>query len=229
MTAPVKSAFEKYSPKAWPHEYRGQLHVNRLAGGIPTNPKVAEGWIRTKLGEQADDVIQQQVAEVMAERKVSADEAAKQVALNRHLNGFKRDEDTDEMFIEGRQLKAAIKEAVSCCVAVGKLPSRQWGLTNKGSKAFVAEHICVVEDELWLGTKEPTGIAQRFVHAPMGTGIQYEEYLDNAIIDFTVITDHLFPEEQWAMIFLTGQEQGIGATRSQGYGRYTVTKWDKVR
>lgn len=36
------------------------------------------------------------------------------------------------------------------------------------------------------------------------------------------------PAEQWAMIWLTGEQQGIGATRSQGYGRYTVTRWEQA-
>lgn len=44
----------------------------------------------------------------------------------------------------------------------------------------------------------------------------------------TVRTDYEFSEKEWAMIWLTGQEQGIGANRSQGVGRYTVTKWDLI-
>lgn len=222
-----KSAFEKYIPKAWPFEYSGTMHVDRIAGGVPTNSNVAEAWIKTKLGGNNDDLIRQQVAETMAERGISAEEAAKIVDEAKHLNGFKRN--ADGLYIEGRQLKAAIKEAASCAVAVGKLPSRGWGATNKGSKAFVAEHICVVEDILPLGVKAPTGISQRFVSTHNGTGIQYEEFCDGVDIDFTIITDHKFPDEQWAMLWLTGQEQGIGATRSQGYGRYTVTRWETKR
>jgi hypothetical protein len=229
-TSLVTSAFEKYIPKAWPYEYSGTLHINRIAGGVPTNPNVAKAWIETKLGKQTDDIIRKQVVETMTQRGVSMEEAVELVDSNKHLNGFKRDKAHENtLYIEGRQLKAAIKEAASCAVAVGKLPSRGWGATNKGSKAFVAEHICVVEDILHLGVTEPTGIAQRFVATHNGTGIQYEEYVDDVDIDFTVITDHKFPEEQWAMLWLTGQEQGIGATRSQGYGRYTVTRWDAVR
>jgi len=220
------SAFGKYIPKAYPYRYEGTLLVGRIAGGTPTDPKVAEGWIRTKLGEQSDDLIRAQVAETMVERGVSAEEAVELVNTNRHLNGFKRDQ--SGLYIEGRQLKAAIKEAASVAGAAGKIPLKSWGKTNKGLIGWVAEHVCVVEDKLPLGVTEPTGIAQRFVHTFRGTGIQYEEYVDNAEIDFTITTDHEFTEEQWAMIWLTGQEQGIGATRSQGYGRYTVTRWESV-
>lgn len=233
------SAFAKYVPQAWPFEYSGTMRVRRIAGGIPTDPKVAEGWIRKMLGEQSDDAIRSQVAEVMVDRGVSAEAAVEEVNANRHLNGFKRQRcancpsagycttNRHELYIEGRQLKAAIKEAASVAAAAGKLPLRSWGKTNKGLLGFISEHVCVVEDVLPLGMTEVSGISQRFVSTWRGTGIQYEEYCDNVEINFKIITDHHFTEEQWAMIFLTGGEQGIGATRSQGYGRYTVTQWEQ--
>lgn len=218
------SAFEKYRAQAWPYRFHGALRIDRVCGGVPTDPKVAEGWLRTKLGTTDEHLIQQQVAEVMAERGVTADEAVTEVNTNRHLNGFKRDE--QGLYIEGRQLKAAIKEAASVAGAADKIPLKSWGKTNKGLLNFIAEHVCVVEDKLHLGVTQPTGVAQRFVHTWRGTGIQYEEYVDDAEIAFTVLSDHSFTEENWAMIWLTGEQQGIGATRSQGYGRYTLLKWE---
>ena len=131
------------------------------------------------------------------------------------------------MYIEGRQLKSAIKEAASVARSVDKLPNR-WGATNKGILGFVAEHICVVEDRLYLGVNQPTGIAQRFVPTFRGTGIQYEEYVEHCDIDFTILSDYEFSEEQWAMLWLTGQEQGIGSSRGQGFGRYTITRWEQI-
>lgn len=220
------TAFDKFRPKAWPYHYQGSLHIGRICGGIPTDPHVAEGWLRTKLGTSSDELIRAQVAETMIERGVSAEEATTIVDTTRHLNGFKRDD--QGLYVEGRQLKAAIKEAASVAAAAGKLPLKSWGKTNKGLLGFVAEHVCVIEDRLHLGVTEPSGVAQRFVHTFRGTGIQYEEYVDDAKISFTVLTDHEFTEEQWAMIWLTGEQQGVGATRSQGYGRYTVTSWEKV-
>ena len=228
MSAPT-SAFAKYQAQAWPYTFHGAMHVGRIAGGTPTDPKVAEGWIRTKLGASSDDLIRAQVAEMMIERGIvdvsRADDVVAEVDANRHLNGFKRDE--RGLYIEGRQLKAAIKEAASVAAAAGKLPLKSWGKTNKGLLGFIAEHICVVEDRLHLGVMDATGINQRFVHTWRGTGIQYEEYVDGAEFEFTVTSDHDFTDEQWAMIWLTGEQQGIGATRSQGMGRYTVTRWEK--
>jgi hypothetical protein len=219
------SVFEKYRGEMFPFKFNGQLIVGCIAGGTPTDPRVAEGWLKSKLGDK-DDIIRQMVAETMVERGITADEAADEVSKNKHLNGFRRDE--QGLYIEGRQLKAALKEAASCAVAAGKLNGRGWGKTNKGLLSYLAEHVFVVEERLHLGVTEPTGINQRFVHTFRGSGIQYEEYVTDAKVDFTVMADHDFSERDWAAIWTSGEQQGIGASRSQGYGRYEVTRWDRA-
>lgn len=219
------SVFAKYRNDMYPYRFAGQLHIGCIAGGTPTDPNVAEGWIKTKLGAK-DDLLREMVAQTMVDRGVTADEAAEIVNTAKHLNGFKRDE--NGLYIEGRQLKAALKEAASIAVAAGKLNGRGWGKTNKGLLSYLAEHVFVVEERLHLGASEPSGIAQRFVHTFRGSGIQYEEYLHDAKVDFTVISDHDFKPDEWAAIWTCGEQNGLGASRSQGYGRYEVTRWDKL-
>lgn len=219
------TVFAKYQKDAYPYRFAGSLHVGVIAGGTPTDPKVAEGWIRTKLGSSTEEEIHRLVAETMIERNITKDEAAELVNAQRNLNGFKRDQ--QGLYIEGRQLKAALKEAASIAVAAGKLTQRGWGKTNKGLLSYLAEHVFVVEERLYLGVAEATGINQRFVHTFRGTGIQYEEYVDDAKIDFTVISDHDFSDKEWAAIWLCGEQNGLGASRSQGYGRYEVTRWER--
>lgn len=219
------SVFADYRAEMFPYRFSGQLLVGTIAGGTPTDPNVAESWIRTKLGA-TDDLVRQMVAEAMVDRGVTADEAAEQVAMIKHLNGFRRDE--QGLYIEGRQLKAALKEAASCAVAAGKLNGRGWGKTNKGLLSYLAEHVFVIEDRLHLGVTEASGINQRFVHTFRGSGIQYEEYVTDAKVDFTVMADHDFSERDWAAIWTSGEQQGIGASRSQGYGRYEVTRWERA-
>jgi len=223
------SVFAKYAAEAYPYQFAGSLHIGVICGGTPTDPKVAEGWLKTKLGVDKDDQIRTMVAEVMVERGVGAEEATAVVNENKHLNGFKRDQ--HGLYIEGRQLKSAIKEAVNVAYSVGKLLNSKgknsWGLTSKGIHSFAAEHIIVPEDRLHLGVTEATGINQRFVHTFRGNGIQYEEYVEDAKVDFSVHSDYDFPEKTWAQIWLCGEQQGIGASRSQGYGRYEVTRWER--
>jgi hypothetical protein len=229
------SVFDKYKAKAYPFNFAVELLVGTIAGGTPTDPKVAESWLKTKLGLDKDAQIRAAVSEVMLERGVLADEAVEAISENKHLNGFRRDE--SGLYIEGRQVKAAIKEAANIR---WPYPKTVWGPSGaraggtkgegrgKASSSFFAEHVFVQEDRIHLGVATATGVNQRFVHTWRGNGIQYEEYVTDAKLSFTVATDHEFTAEQWAFLWLTGGENGIGASRSQGYGRYQVTRWDKV-
>lgn len=220
----MTSAFATHANTAWPHRYNATITVKNLAGGVPTDPRVAEGWLKTKLADK-DDLIRDLVAQTMVERGVTADEAAVEVDKLKHLNGFKRNE--HGLYIEGRQLKAAIKEAAGVARATDKLKMK-WGATNKGVLGFVAEHIMVVEDTLQLGVDTASRVLQSFPKNPRTgqTGIQYTEVIDEAAFDFTIISDYKFTDQEWAMLWLTGEQQGIGASRSQGFGRYEVTRWE---
>lgn len=221
----MSSAFAAFTDKAWPHRFHGTITVHNLAGGTPTDPNVAEGWLRTKLVDNRDDLIRDMVAEVMADRGVTADEAAQVVDMNKHLVGFKRND--NGLYIEGRQLKAAIKEAAGVARATNKLRAK-WGATNKGVLGFVAEHIQVVEDVLQLGVDKPSDVVTSFPKNPRTnqTGIQHTEVIHEATFSFTIIADYDFTPHEWAMLWLTGEQQGIGASRSQGFGRYEVTRWE---
>ncbi len=245
-------AFSKYRDLAYPFQFSGQLKVGTVCGGIPSDPKVAEAWLKTRMGLDNDATLMAAVANTMAEREVTLDEATALVNEQKHLNGFKRErcdnctgeyicerKGTHKLFIEGRQLKAALKEAVSVAIAAGKVEQKGWGNTRKWLSTYFPEHVFVVEETLYLRTRdasgelqyamEPTGVNQRFVHTHRGTGIQYEEYVTGAFVNFTVISDHAFTEKDWAMIWMTGEKQGLGATRSQGYGTYVVEEWTQTK
>lgn len=224
------SAFAKFENKAWPHTFRGAIEVDILCGGTPSDPKVSTGHIKSKLGSP-EELIQAQVAETMVERGVPMDEAAKIVSDLRNLNGFKRDE--LGLYIEGRQLKAALREAASIAVSSGKVTGgKAWGITHKGLQSFFRETVMIEEDRLHLGIHEVSGVAQRFIKktGPSGpvTAILLEEYVENVRFEFTAKSAWDFTDEQWAMFWLIGQEQGLGASRSQGFGRYVVTEWKKI-
>lgn len=226
----MSSVFADFQAKAWPYRFIADLHIHVIAGGIPTDEKVAENWLRTKLADR-DDLIREAVAKTMVDRGVTADEAAAEVDSLKHLNGFKRDPERG-LFIEGRQVKAMLKEAVCIAANAGKITTKGWGNPDnanylKGIKAWFPEHVFVLEDRIYLGVTEASGVVQRFVHTARGTGIQYEEFVEDAKITLTVVTDHEFTAEQWAMIWLTGEQQGLGASRSQGFGRFEVTRWER--
>ncbi|HJS83813.1 MAG TPA: hypothetical protein VJ742_13385 [Nitrososphaera sp.] len=224
-----KSTFAEWHKNVYKYRYDGHIHVGILVGGIPTDPKVAEGWLKAKLVPANDEeTITQKVAETMAERGITADEAVKEVAALKTLNGFKRD--GSGLYIEGRQLKACIKEAANI-----RWPKARWGISAKGTKSFWAEHVFVAEDRLYLGVDEPTNVQQRFVSTWRGTGIQNEEYVENAEFDFTVLTDFDFStvkadvsSDVFADLWVTAEQNGLGASRSQGYGKFSVISWGEA-
>lgn len=229
----MTSIFASYQSRAFPYRFAASLHISVIAGGVPTDDKVAEAWLKTKLTDNRDDLIREAVATTMVERGITeVDEAMKLVDSLKHLNGFKRDPERG-LYIEGRQAKAMLKEAANVAANAGKITTKGWGNPDnqnyaKGIKAWFPEHVFVLEERLYLGVTAPTGIMQRFVHTARGTGIQYEEYVEDAKVNLTVATDHKFTDEQWAMIWLTAEQQGIGASRSQGYGRFEVTAWEQL-
>ena len=223
----MESVFAKFIPKAYPFTYRVTLNIPVIAGATPTDPKVAEGWIKSKLVDK-ETLVQSAVLETMVERGVEEGEAAELVAANRNLTGFKQD--ANGLYLEGRCIKAAIKE--SACIRFPWPEFKFGGETadgkqkGKSAKSFFPEHVFVLEDRVYFGVKEATGINQRFVHSRFGSAIQYEEYIEDANLTFTLTTDYKFTNEQWALLWLTGEQQGIGASRSQGFGRYKVTEWE---
>lgn len=230
ITTVTASAFDRYRAQAFPYQFRARLHLHTIAGGTPTDPKVAEGFIRTKLGETDEEAIRSMVAEIMVQREATMEEAAKIANDMKNLCGFKKD--ADGLYIEGRQVKAAIKEAAMVAVAADKVKQQGWGVTNKYLRGFLAEHVFVLEERIHLGVTEPTRINQSFLHKVGASGpidaIQLNEIVEHADIEFTVTSDHEFSEKDWAMIWLTGERQGLGAARSQGFGLYTVTAWERL-
>lgn len=101
-----KSVFAKYEEQNYPFRFRVGLHLETIAGGVPSNPKVAEGFLKTKISDH-DDLIRAAVAETMVERGIDEAQAVEEVDRLRHLNGFRRDE--KGLHIGGYQLKAGLK------------------------------------------------------------------------------------------------------------------------
>lgn len=243
----MTSVFVAERAIAYKYRFNGSLLIGTLVGGTPTDPNVAEGWLRSKLTD-TDSLIQEAVAEVMLERTtagtpVTKEEAARIVDIRKHLNGFKRQrcdncgpdglcDGAHQLFMEGRHLKAAIKEAASIAMATERLKAKGWGATRKSLLGFVAEHLFVQENRLPLWTEagtpvtEPTGVNQQFVSTFRGSGIKYEEFVEDAVVHFTVVSDYDFTPEDLAQIWVTGEQNGFGASRSQGYGRYEVIRWE---
>lgn len=220
--------FSSFEFEAWPYHWQVRLLVHDWHGGTPRNPDVVRSWLQAKAGVSDESAIQNELARIFVTEPGVTDEEAVAKAIapitDRHLNGFRRD--AQGLYGEGRHLKACIKEAVSICVASGKLPER-FGKTKKGTKGFVAEHVCVADDKLYFGRQEHDEVQTRFVPNRFGTGITVEEVCFEVEITSTIFTDYDFTQREWAMIWLTAEQNGIGASRSQGFGTFSVLEWTK--
>src|SRR4029453_8285319 len=157
----TEGVFADWRTLSFPIRFDGEILVGTLVGGVPSDPNVAKGWIESKIKDGNQQRIQELVAKTMIERNVTQQEAVKIVNDLKNLNGFKKDPEHG-LYIEGRQLKAALKEAVSVAVAAGRLGMTKWGNTRKWLTNYFPEHVFVMEERLYLGVQEPSGIFQQF-------------------------------------------------------------------
>jgi len=252
--------FLEFEERAWPYMFTVGFRIAAIAGGIPSDPMIAESWIRTKIVGKTDEEYRVMAAQTMLDREVPLDQAITEVNIQKNLNGFKRDVNLG-MYVEGRQVKAALKEAVSVAVASPetKMDIRSWGNTRKYLTNYLPEHVFVDETRIYLyhATAHPsedcapdcelckegrqwaagepfherTRLMQTFPvnEKTRQSGIQYTEVCEDVYIEFTVRTDHPFTHEEWAMIWLTGQYQGVGALRAMGMGVYEPVRFEQIR
>lgn len=224
------SVFKDYRDQVYKNRYAATLVVSELHGGVPMNPEVARKWLQVRVGgdeEYLANLQAQVVVELGLDKDLTDDEILDEMTRRNNLNGFKR-LTSGELYIEGRQVKAMLKEAASIAVQGGHLGARGWGKTNKGLLGFLAEHIFVEEHRIGLGVTEPSAIHQRFVSTWKGTGIQMEEYVEDAKVSCTVSTDYDWPKDFWPIIWTIAEENGLGAARSMGFGTFEVTDWTEL-
>lgn len=224
---------------------------DRLMGGIPKNPKIIEGWLRSKAGIEQEEEIRRALLRTLLE--VGADvtpdmtfeeleKASEGLAAQRQTNGFKIGD--QGLYLESRTVKAMLKESVNILYpsATGKwgsvMKTNQKGETKetggKMPKSFVAERVFVSPDRLWLGRMEPDGVEMFIGHVmgPKGpqSTLTYHEYVEGAVLDMNimVLRDEV-RAEHWPEIWVHAQENGLGALRSQGFGRFDIEQWERVK
>jgi len=218
-------------------------------GGVPRNPKMIEGWLRSKAG--VDDVfeLRQMMLRTLIDSGVEVDasmtyeqivEATEKIAGSNQTSGFKRGQ--HGLFLESRQVKSMLRESVNILY-----PGETWGATTrknaegkdvtgyrgKGAKNYFVERVFVSPDCLWLGRTEPDGVEMIVGHVmgPQGprSTLSYHEYVERPSIVFDVLVmKDLIEQSRWMEVWQSCQENGLGALRSQGYGRFDIQAWDRV-
>jgi len=224
--------------------YRATLEFrDRILGGIPKDTKVIEAWLRAKAGVTDDDEIKHMMVRTLQDLGVDVTpdmtydqlhEASDKIAAVKQTNGFKVNE--NGLYIEDRQVKAMLKEAVNILYA-----GERWGATKKGPRSFTAERVFIgparinfLPNAEGKPACEPDGIEMLIIHAstPQGprSSLSYHEYMERRSITFDVqVARDCIENKNWPEIWSLCEENGLGAARSQSYGRFDVTAWDKIK
>lgn len=205
--------------------YQVTLRIrDKICGGMPKNPELLKGWIAAST-EHNDATTTQQ------------EKDAREVLLTpteeKSWNGFPADE--KGLFIWSRQVKALFKECASMLrITVEKRGSKQifqHGFEVKGPDRA---------DRVYLGKKDADGSDEGPIHVQTAQGprtaIKRVDYVSGVDIKFEVWvlttngneTRHI-GEKELKLLLNFGQENGLGADRSQGHGKFDVIEFSKTK
>jgi len=199
---------------------------NRICGGVPKKPEAIEGWIKASMSDSSR--IDTLISETKEAMKVDQLDAAAIEDLKKSCwNGFKSDE--NGLYIEGRQIKAAFKEAANVIKNTVDITA---------FKARIAERLFVKEEKVYLHVLEATDSYEGVVHAMTAQGpISALKRVD--FVEAPEITCHLkilnepmitkgkkrLKIDQYLDLLLEYMsENGLGAERSQGNGKFEVLR-----
>lgn len=228
--------------------YNVQLaFTGRLYGGSPFDPDLVEGWLKSKLGITDEEELRVWTRKHLAETQgldpsdvndEAISKAIEENALEKKAQGFKRIPGSNEPYIEGRHVKAMIKEATNIAFPQGE---HKWGryanaagktVGGKSPLSYVAERVWVPEQPIVVA-RETDGFEFAVGHIEDFRGrrstIGYFEYCEKPTFGFEVRSlDDCLTHEQWARIWQVAEGNGLGARRSQGGGQFAVTAWDRA-
>lgn len=225
--------------KAWTpfDEYRVKIKIGTIAGGTPKHKDLLKGWINATNKELSDEE-RAKLVEATAEElpDLSEEKEAKSWV------GFKSDD--DGLYIDGRQLKAMLKESANIIKKIA--PSRvdkkknPKGIGITAFKSKVADHVFVVERKVHLKRdgefiKEADVLDERPIHVMTAQGprssIKRTDLVHGATVEFTIrrVDDIAVTEKALYAILSYCQYVGLGADRSQGMGTFKVVEMEKSK
>lgn len=214
--------------------YRATLQVrDRICGGIPKDPDMMRQWLEARIKGGNDAAVAELYAETLAAVGTEAPFSEAVDALLPQVQGgttFKRNE-AGACCYEGRLMKAALKEAANVVYPGGAFPGQRAG-SRKGLRNTMAETVFVEEDLISLGVEVPT-TEQMVAHpnTPRGkvSTIKVFDVVERPKIECHIIVlDDWMPAKLWARVWGHLEENGLGANRAMGFGRFDLLGFDKV-
>lgn len=217
-----------------------------ILGGVPSNPKLIEGWLRGQAGIRDDEAVQAMVNRTLQERGYApeemrvdeVEEAVAELAGTLNQSGFKRDE--NGLYIEGRQIMSMLRESVSV-LYTGHKWKRPTGGTKatgenlmKAANSVFRECVHVPTERVYLGKDKADNISLKIVH-PKDEGrgressLTYVEECFQPTLEFEVEEIRgTVPDGGWRKIWQHAERNGLGAMRSQQHGKFHTLRWEQL-
>jgi len=192
----------------------------KILGGIPKSKELIEPWLRGRgvPSSAAKELAEEIASEVESETLEEQVEAA--------WTGFKKDEAGP--YIEERQIKALLKEAAFVL-----------GLTKKARfKDSIAHGVFVKPEKIhFMKGKKPVkkadGHVESAIHVMTRRGprsaLKRCDYIEKGECTFHIwVAAPAVTEKDLEKMLKLGEEIGLGASRSQGYGKYDMTTFKPI-
>lgn len=188
----------------------------RIMGGVPKSDKLIEPWL-TGRGNPPEAV--KDLSETVRKE-------VETVETERAWTTFKGDDDVG-YYIEGRQIKAMLKDAAKASQATKKVPA----LLSKLSHGLEVQ-----PQRIYISKKDGgiDGFVERPVHAMTARGprtsLKRMDYIERPTLDFTfVVGSPDITEEVIRFLMEYAQTfEGLGASVSQGEGKFDIVELEKV-
>lgn len=214
----------RFDPRRLYDVYRVKVAVrDRVCGGMPKNKELIKTWVEATTGyaDEKSEKLTQENAELVVNE-----------VAEKSWNGFPEDE--RGLFIPARNVKAMLKQSASLLGVYKK---------KLGSKQVMAEGMEVKAldggDRIHLGKKKPDGTDEGAIHVMTAQGprtaLRRMDYVEKPVLEFEVWVlatasqeKRHVGEDELVEILTHAQENGMGASRSQGEGKWDCVEFQKV-
>jgi hypothetical protein len=217
----------EFNARAYYDIYQVTLAIrDKICGGTPKNPELLAGWIAATT-EHNDSTTTSQEKE--------AREALLEPTEEKSWNGFPGD--AGGIFVWARQVKALFKE----CASMLRITTTKIGSKQILQHGFEVKGLGGKADRVHLGGKRTAdGYLEGPIHVQTAQGprtaIKRVDYVEGVTLEFEVwiLSTHAAEkrhvgEEELRRMLTFGQENGLGADRSQGHGKFDVVGFAVVQ
>lgn len=213
--------------------YRVKIQIReRIYGGVPRDKEVIAAWVKARTGFD-DEQTKLQIAEAEALTEAAVGELIEETA-EKMWTGFPV-EPGKGLFIFTRQVKAMLRESMTMLgITKKKIGSKQ--ILQHGIEVKGFEH----DSRLYLGVSEASGTEEGPIHVMTAKGprtaLKRQDYVETPTLSFQlwVLTTaaaekrHIGQDEVVQMLTFA-QENGLGASRSQGHGKFNVIEFEQTK